>query len=212
MNISQKYYKKARRISKLLNMFPFVRCVILNGSVAKGEAKESSDIDLLIVAKEGHIFTCRFFAVGCLKLLGLKRSKDESKKHPGKFCLNYFMTEHNLTMPHNREVRINKYCASNYSYSKFLAGDTRIFKHYIQCNKGWWQKFGFIVELEKYKAKDGATLFRAIFESMLRAKNIEKFLKDIQIRSIVSDYRTNKYPDLVVYSDLELRFHLPKSP
>lgn len=208
-NYNKKYLRKAKKVAKWLNRMPFVRCVILNGSVAKGRAKKRSDIDLLVIVKSGHIFTCRFFVVCLAVLFKLKRPRDEHKNHAGKFCLNYFMTDRHLTIPHNREDIVNKYCASNYSYSQFLAGDSRIFKHYIQCNKGWWSKYGYQVELTNYLPKTGRNFLRSFMELLIGSK-IEKKLKNYQIAKIESDPITQHFPALICYSDQELRFHPPK--
>lgn len=208
--INKKYFRKAKRIANLLNLLPFVRCVILNGSVAKGLASKSSDIDLLIVAKEGRIFTCRFLAVSLVTILGMKRPRNENASHSGKFCLNYFMTDKHLTIPHQREESINNYCASNYSHSCFLAGDSRIFKHFIYCNKNWWLKYGFETKIIEYRLTRWTNFLKVIFENLLSDSLEEKF-KKFQLSKIERDNLTILYPELVVCSDFELRFHPPKT-
>jgi len=207
--------KKVSFISKLLISLPFVRCVILNGSLASGTFKITSDIDLLIIARDGRIFTTRFFTVGLLRLLGIKRSKNEAIPHAGKFCLNYFLTESFLKIPTGRGAAMDSYCAVNYSASKLTAGSPVIFRRFIEENNELWSKYSAIKPSRIVQKNHGSFLtFQKIFELLLCkpiGEWVEKKLKIIQIKSIESDPRTKSFPRLIVYNDQELRFHPPKN-
>lgn len=212
--------RKLRYVSKLLMFIPFVRCIILNGSLSMGTFKKSSDIDILIIAKDKRIFTCRFLVVGILALFGLKRSSDESKPHAGKFCVNYFLTESFLTIPTGRGEKIDRYCAINYSASVFVAGDRKLFDRFMQRNEELFclsasslpEKSKDIVDRLKVKYCSNISIIQNIFEWFLIGSfgnSIEKKLKDIQIRKIELNPQVKKYPDLIAYNDKELRFHPP---
>jgi len=241
----EKLYRLRLVNTKILSFFlvrmAFVRCVILNGSMASGQVKAPSDIDLLIIAKSGRIFTARFLSLFITYLTGLKRGKDD-KRHGGKFCLNYFLTEDFLTIPHNRSETMNKYCAENYSRSILMAGDEKLFNKFMQGNFNWMKRYlksqkskvkiaiqksklsvchsEFISESQRSRNKflraessplDGVGM--TAMERLLSGKvgdRLEKILKNIQIAKINRDPRTKKYPDLIVVSDNELRFHPPK--
>ena len=136
-----KRLSRTRKIGRLISHLPFVRCVILNGSLAQGKSKESSDIDLLIIAKDGRIFTARFFINIFALLIGIKRLKDESKSHAGKFCFNYFLTENHLEIPTGRGEKIDKYCAENYSASEFVAGHKNLFNQFIRTNMELFERY-----------------------------------------------------------------------
>lgn len=218
MTKKKKAIKKLKIVSKMLICLPFVRCVILNGSLASGNFKESSDIDLLIVAKSGRIFTARFFTVGLVKILGLKRQRNSSKKYAGKFCLNYFLTEDYLEIPQDRGEQIDKYCAKNYSSSKFMAGDRHLFNKFILANKklfcrySYWNNCSMAAECKKNK-KGIKNYFQILGEQAISGNlgnQLEQILKKIQLKTIKSDYRTRLHPDLIVCNDSELRFHPPK--
>lgn len=218
----KKLYKRrlreAKIIATLLAKLPFVRCVILNGSLAQSKIKSKSDIDLLIIAKSGRIFMARSLCLFVVWLSGKKRSSNEQKSHAGRFCLNYFLTSDFLIIPHNREKKINKYCAENYSQSVLLAGDEELFNKFMQKNWSWMKKYLGIQKLEfksqnynvKVKNNDKK---RAFSEKMLGGKfgdNLEQWLKKIQLKRINCDPRTAKYPDLIMANDQEMRFHPPK--
>lgn len=134
-DIQKKYYKRAKTISRFLICLPNVQAILLNGSLAQGKAKETSDIDLLIITKSGRLWTARFLVLMCLTIFGLKRSKDHNKSHAGKICANYFLSENFLKIPTGRGRQMDNYCADNYNHSILLAGDEKIFNNFFDVNK-----------------------------------------------------------------------------
>lgn len=152
----KKRFRVAKIISTLLFVMPFVRCVVLNGSLAQGKSNKNSDIDFLIICQSGRIFTARFLASSLVWLTGLKRSSSESKYHGGKICLNYYLTDEYLIIPHNRGDKMNKYCANNYSRSLLLAGDQLLFDKFMSLNMEWMEKY-LISQKQKAKTKNQNT-------------------------------------------------------
>jgi predicted nucleotidyltransferase len=226
----QKRINKTKLVGRFLAHLPFVRCVILNGSLASGKSKPSSDIDILIIAKSGRVFTCRFFVNTIGTLLGIKRSKDDKRAHAGKFCFNYFLTENFLKIPTGRGEKVDKYCAENYSASKFVAGDYRLYEKFMKTNDELFKRYGCVSELssrpipnpplggleegERSRHKWCRRFLVSPMADVEMTRNIgdllEKFLKNFQIKLINKDTRTKKYPNLIVFNDKELRFHPPK--
>ena len=236
--LSSHRLRNLRIMVKLLHLAPFCSCVILNGSMAEGKIKTGSDIDLLIIAKSGRIYTCRAAVLFWAILTGLKRSHDDNKNHAGRFCFNYFLTDNFLTIPHNRGKKVDKYCAENYSKSILLLGDQKIFDRYMAENWKWMKKYKG--EIPKSKISDlgeglrlGTTpesrrvgrdgqnpnsqisdQIQKIIEKLLSngfGKRIEHTLKNIQIKRIKKDPAVKKYPKYIVFNDRELRFHSPKT-
>jgi predicted nucleotidyltransferase len=218
-----KYLKRTVRFSGILQCVPFLRAIILNGSLAGGNIKESSDIDLLIIARSGRIYTTRFFVNLLGNLLGEKRSKNEEKSHAGKFCFNYFLTDGYLKIPTGRGEKMDKYCAMNYSRSVLLWGDDKLFDKFLAINSDLFAKFGCFSslndskELEYYFPARSITFLlfirkmqEIVFGGMF-GNWIERRLKHLQIKMIESDPRTSKFPSLIVYNDQEARFHPPKN-
>lgn len=96
----QRRVKNLKVLGYLLQIAPFVRAVILTGSMTIGSTKESSDIDLLIVTKERRLYLARFFVTLLTTLTGLRRTP-KAKNPAGKFCLNYYLAADNLDIrPH----------------------------------------------------------------------------------------------------------------
>lgn len=208
--------KKAKIASKILAHFPFVRCVILNGSLAQNKSKKASDIDLLIVAKTRRIFTARFFIVSFVSIFGIKRSHNINRDHSGKYCFNYFLTEDYLRIPTGRGREIDQYCADNYSHSLFMAGNPEVFNKFIDVNTKLFQKYEHRSDRIKIEPSIGKNKYKASylqkFIEMFFGNWFENLVKKWQIKKIESDPITRPYPDLIVYNDCELRFHPPKRP
>ena len=217
MNLVRRRLFKARFISRAIACLPFVRCVILNGSLASGEHKKSSDIDILIIAEDERIFTARFFVNILAIILGIKRSSDRGKPHAGKFCFNYFLTASFLKIPTGRGTEMDRYCAQNYSKSQFIAGDIELFKKFMRTNKKLFEKYN--CKITNNKSQISNKILNSKFQILNSVKGgLEYFLtdrfeilvKNYQVRRIESDPRTKKYPSLIVYNDRELRFHPPR--
>lgn len=215
-SLIKKRLSKTRFIGRMLARLPFVECVILNGSLAQDKSKKSSDIDILIIAKDGRIFTSRFFINTFALLFGIKRSKDGSKSHAGKFCFNYFLTESYLKVPTGRGEKIDQYCAENYSSSKFIAGDGVLFLKFLKTNKKLFEFYGYKILNPKSEIKNKSKIINSKFKILQQFRELllgdwfEQKVRSYQIKRIESDPRTKKYPDLIVHNDKELRFHPPK--
>lgn len=96
----QRRVENLKVLGYLLQIAPFVRAVILTGSMTIGSTKESSDIDLLIVTKERRLYLARFFVTLLTTFTGLRRTP-KTKNPAGKFCLNYYLAADNLDIrPH----------------------------------------------------------------------------------------------------------------
>jgi hypothetical protein len=87
-----KYLRIAKWVTALIKHFPFVRGVMLSGSISKNYIDELSDIDYFIITAPNRLWVCRLFFIICQKIIFLNRCKF--------FCYNYMIDEHHLTIPH----------------------------------------------------------------------------------------------------------------
>jgi hypothetical protein len=79
--------RKAQRMSRLMGAFPFVRGVLLSGSMSKGVLAEDGDIDYFVITAPGRLWLARTLLIAFKKVFLLN-----SRRH---FCVNYFVdTEH----------------------------------------------------------------------------------------------------------------------
>lgn len=83
-----KWMKKARRFSRLISYFPFVRSVSLSGSLSKGFIGDDPDIDYFIITEPNRLWLARTLLVIFKKAFLLNSHKY--------FCINYFIDTENL--------------------------------------------------------------------------------------------------------------------
>ncbi len=219
---SHKFLRRVAKTGYLLQTAPFVRAILLNGSLAQGTAKKSSDIDLLIIAKPGRIFTARFFVNGLLTIFKVKRSSDDSFPHDRKICPNYFLTEDFLKIATKRGVALDQYCADCYSNCVLVSGSAKIFERFLVANSTLFKRSCALVPplfkkflahrfpLKESRFFGGCQKITECFFAGKIGDFIELKLKNWQIKRIERDPRTKQFPDLISYSDKELRFHPPK--
>ncbi len=86
--LAAKHLKIASAKAKVISRFPFVRSVMVSGSLSKGYADAKSDIDFFVITHPGRIWITR-------SLLGLYRRivYFNSRRY---FCINYFIDEDHL--------------------------------------------------------------------------------------------------------------------
>lgn len=94
--LSQKKLKITKRASKIISLIPAVKMIGLTGSLAMGNAEKNSDIDLLIIAKRGRLWSSRVFTYLLLKLFGFKLRSPGTSKQKDRLCLNIWLDESNL--------------------------------------------------------------------------------------------------------------------
>jgi len=78
----------ARKYGNLIRQFPFVKAVLISGSLSKNVMQDDDDVDFFIVAKKNRIWLAKF----CLKFYKYFYLKNSYKY----FCINYFISEANL--------------------------------------------------------------------------------------------------------------------
>ncbi len=85
----------AKKTAAIIKCLPLVKFIGVTGSVAAGNAKKEDDIDLLIIASTGWLWTTRLLVTIIVGVTGIRRRPGE-KKVKNKICLNMFVDESNL--------------------------------------------------------------------------------------------------------------------
>jgi len=190
-----------------LQIVPFIRFIGLTGSLARDIAKTSSDIDFFIVTSAGRIWTCRFFTVVMLKILGLYPKGEECRKRAGKICTNRFVTDKYLVInPQNR------YHAEEYSRIAPLFDSDSILEKFYKKNI-WMQNFGYYPAQRVISLVQSAGILstiRRISEFILSGSlgnAFESYCKKFQLKSIMKNPLANQSDSGIYVDDNELRFH-----
>ena len=83
-----KWMKKARKFSRLISSFPFVRGVSVSGSLSKGILGEDPDIDYFIITAPDRLWLARTLLIAFKKIFLLNSYRY--------FCVNYFIDANHL--------------------------------------------------------------------------------------------------------------------
>ena len=78
----------AKKVSNLISRFPFIRGVLLSGSISKGFMENDSDIDYFIITHPNRVWFSRLMLMLFKKIFLLNSKKI--------FCINYFIDSENL--------------------------------------------------------------------------------------------------------------------
>ena len=87
-NLAEKKINSAYRMTKFISKFPYVRAVLLSGSISKGYMEEGSDVDYFIITHPNRLWVTRL-----LLMLFKKVFLFNSRKV---FCINYFVDTETL--------------------------------------------------------------------------------------------------------------------
>lgn len=123
---AQRFLKIAKRVSKFISYFPFVRGICLSGSLSKGYADSDSDIDFFIITEPGRLWISR-----TMLILFKKSFLFNSHKY---FCVNYFIDTNSLEIPDK-----NLFAATEL-LSIIPASNAELYKKLIQANS-WIKEF-----------------------------------------------------------------------
>lgn len=83
-----KRLQTARRVSGFISRFPFIRGIMLSGSLSKGFMEEDSDIDYFVVTHPNRVWFSRLMLMVFKKIFLFNSKKI--------FCINYFVDAENL--------------------------------------------------------------------------------------------------------------------
>ncbi len=114
-NFTETKWQYAKPLLRLLSVMPFVRGVWLCNSMGWNNARRLSDIDIVIIAKAGHIWTARLFTAGIMKLL----KQRPGEQHPAKaICLSMYIADNHLNLEDSRhadgDIHFDFWCTQFY--------------------------------------------------------------------------------------------------
>ena len=203
-------WKKARKIFWIMQVIPFSRLVMGSGSFSLGNTRKDSDVDLMIVAKKGRIWTVRTFFTLLTSFLGVRRYKDKTED---KICLNHYITDKSLRIPFESIYTAHLYCHILNVYNS--KKDRKLFKKFQEGNK-WMKKYlqnYEFSELEGFRSIKRNKILNFIakfFEFILSGKigdYFEKIMSEIQTKRIKKDPLNLKKGGRITISDDQLEFH-----
>jgi len=212
--ISEEKWQQTLKAVKWLKIVPNVEVVFASGSLALNNCDELSDLDLLVVTKNGRIWLTRFLVTGLLSLLRVRR-KAIQKIAPNKICLNHYITDKSLKIPFPSIYNAQTYV----SLVPILLRNIRLL-YYFRKENLWIGGYvlvpwGVVVKPNKlirygFWPKLWLEVTEIILDTWL-GQGLERFAKKIQIGRIQRNPATQNPNGHVVFDDSQLAFH-PDSP
>ncbi len=202
--LSLRKLRKAKRVICLLSKIPYIKAIYIGSSLGYLNARDESDIDLLIITSRNRIWSARFVAAGILKIFNLRPKPNNTKD---KFCLSYFITEDNLNLAstkiNDEDIHL-KYLLINYLP--------------IYSENDLWEKFNYE---NKWLSKQFKNLYPNYlidkFTIKPRCLRIKMFLNNIHLEKLVKHFQLKIMPKLlkemmnkdnrVIINDAILKLH-----
>jgi len=202
-----KHIRRARLAGKVLAYVPFLRLAALNGSVVRGEENPKSDVDILIIARAGRLYTCRAFAILLIHLTGWRR---HGKKLAGRICLNCYLNDKNPDILPERK-NSQKKVAKAYKYMIALV-DEKKFNKFYKINK-WFDQIPVAgkehcqllreLAFRNFPLKSRSKLLEKILSGKI-GDRIEEKLMRFQLRRILNGKRRG---DEIYADDKAIKLH-----
>ncbi len=210
--LAQEKWKKTKKVVKILQIIPYIRMVAGSGSLALSNTKDKSDLDLLIIVKNGRIFLTRFLITFLVSILGMKRDR-LGRSTKDKICLNHYLADSSLILPGQ-----SLYTAYEYQHLVPLFRYD-VFLRFKEANKDWMRKFLVNVEISREDAREikknkifilKAKILEFLFDNFF-GDWLEEKIGRMQKKRIEKDYRWQKEGGRIVAEERQLEFH-PDSP
>ncbi len=208
--ISIKKWKKAQKMTALMQITPFVSSISVAGSLSMNNTAEKSDIDLFITTKKGRIWTVRTLSMLLAQALGQRR---HNKSINNKICLNYYITDNSLP-------EIQNLASANVFLRTIPLLNSKKYYEFYKKNTFWIEKYFQkaqeifrVKNLREIKKSKHLLLIKKILEFSLSKKTgdfIEKHLALWQKKRIEEKIRKEKNITNLIFTDKILMFHWPK--
>lgn len=203
------FYKlRSRRIKYsawLISLVPFVRYVGLNGSLVTGNEKSSSDIDFLIIAEEGKLYTTRFLVSLIIQMTGWRR---HGKNVANRICLNCYLNNTQPLIIPKRKDSYQKVANSCLNMIDLVdAGFERT--DFDEINT-WIKKYANIRNKSSSYVPKKVIKPKNIGEKALKGKlgeKIEKYLSKYQIKRILTGVNKD---DETIATEKAIKLHPKK--
>jgi len=208
-NIAARKYQRAGLAANILSLMPYVKMIAVSNSLSYDNARDNSDIDLFIIARQDKIWTARFFTTAFLTIFRL-RPTEKSKKNA--ICLNFFISENALNV-RNLRIEDDVYFIYWLKLLKPLYDDGRVFKDFCDAN-GWVNNYINSYDVCRTNLKRRIRhvsffgYFKFIFEKILNVNFVENFLRKFQMNKLPSRIKEKaNISSEVVVNDSMLKFH-----
>lgn len=193
--VSSNKHVIAQHGAHVFSRIPMVRFIGITGSLAMGNADKKSDIDLFIITTAGTLWITRLLVRVVSLLGGVKLRKVGGSEHKDSLCLNMWMDEENLRIPH---VINTRYTAHEVLQVVPLVNKDNTFERFLRANE--WARNYWPSAKSRSKIYDLGFRNKNFFKSYLKQSE-----KQGSMRSIGSYFLNLTSKLLVVLEPLAYR-------
>lgn len=206
-HFAESLWRKVRRWGFLLALCPFVKTIAVCNSLAYGNVKESSDIDLFIVTEKEKLATVRFFMKVLTQLFGLRAHHD---KIAGRFCLSFFVSEAAMDLK-NLAHEFDPHLAYFAATMKPIFGE-KTYMAFLSANNAWtgnYFKRQLKPKMERLQSHPVAGFFKIVLETILRlfGRPLEAFLSKYQAKKDAARKKLFPHSKGIVMNKDVFKFH-----
>ena len=176
--LAKKRLITARRVSGLISRFPFIRGILLSGSISKGFMEEDSDIDYFIITHPNRVWFSKLMLMVFKKIFLFNSKKI--------FCINYFVDSENL------EIHEKNIFTATETVTLLPTFGKDFYEQFYEKNawtKDFYPNFPKRATEDIIEMKHG--LFKTIIEKML-SKNLGNRIDDFAMR-LFEKFNKRKY-------------------
>jgi hypothetical protein len=200
----EKWQKLLKR-AKWFRFVPFISFVLISDSMALGTVNKKSDFDALVCAREGRIFTARYFLNLVFSILRARRMDDIKGSSPDKFCFSHIITPAAL-----KKEGLDEYGIELWKNLVPVYGNEDSIRRFFEANRD----YGICPDINlldlrfKYRQSNFITRFIERLLSDRIGDFIEqKIIKPIALKRLTKYISGKPRKDRVIVSDTELEFH-----
>lgn len=208
-NYSNRKLKRARRMSYLFRLIPWIRLIAIGNLIGNNNLKDESDIDFFIICSRNRVWVSRFFSTLLTKVLFLRPRVNDTRD---KICLSFYLSDSDLSLSpfHLRPAKdlyfrywlanLQPLYDENGTYARLLQANAWIHKELPN-----WQ-VPFIIETRSLKPSyfQGFRHFLGIILG-----GLEKHLRRFQLKVLPNDLRTAMNQDTrVVMNEQVMKMHV----
>lgn len=206
-------WRIARSMARAISFLPYARMVAVTGSLALHMTHKESDIDVLIVAKRGHIWTTRILVSFFMQIFGRRRHGHYIKD---RICLNHYVSDSSLTFRPKNLFSAHICVTFVPIWSKREANKELLTQNQELIGSYFQHRYGISSDIRSVE-KDAPFILSAIrsFAEFMGLGVSGRFLefvcKKVQARRIRRNIESiGVAPGAVIFDDEALIFHHPR--
>lgn len=205
-NIEKNLWKKVYKYVPVLRYIPGILLVWVWNSLSMNACHKESDIDLFIVTKKNRLWSVRVLVTIYFSLLWLRKTW---KKHVGRFCLSFFITENAINFE-TIAIENDIYLYHRILYMKPIIDKKKAYENFIKTNSLWCnfsQREDIISHNKKYIQYSYQDTSRMLYICKPFWDVFEYILRSLFFRKTKKSFHKLWKPFWVIISNDMLKFH-----